>query len=429
MFFKNKATILYLSKKIIWIKSPDFKKTIKLKWDGQNLLDVFKQVKNKLAFDRCRIILGHDLSFSLSLMLESNQLNREEILNQAQALIPVEISDQSFDWQLVPANEKKKSVEVFAIAADFYQQLLDAVKKNQINVELIQAAPALLCRAYHDFSLAYLLIHLGYENIAMVVRDERILFTQDLAEFKNNVVEDLLVYIKEKFNLDIDHLIISKLFNNADKFKLKVPPTMIKLQKNIDPMQIIAGLKTPRSKKDEDVLEIKILKETDHQQILMMMGVGIILGIVMSLVIIFFLNFDSTQWFNNSFLLVNKNTSNQQAEQAVLDKRALITPRPTTVGLDKYQLQIQNGSKYPNLDQQIKDILAIRGFKNIDLGPNFEQGSDIKISRKTSVPDSVFNELKDILTSETNGVVIIEFGELTEAEKYDLIIRVGNFDN
>ena len=474
----DKKTLLYLTRGKIIVSSSakEKRKLYQIDWDGNDPTPAFKSIKKNLRANSAIVILGHDLSYVLTVQIPQAKINRSLVQSTVQPLVPENITIDNFDWKIIGENAAKKLalVQVIATPGGILNNLSYAAKVNKIKIESITPISILLASQTNSLKNPHLIIWAGQEKLAVVSHHGNVYLSENIENDAQTMVNDLIEFSLEKHGLKINNVVMDWVVDKKIEF-----PSQWKVNKgSLDPMAAAAA-KKPKKGKDEETLELKPVEEPTEPQeksevskVEPAQTTGEVATAKESSAEATETPIDSTETNEAESEEPTKeeekdSESDEEEEEEAkprVNKKILIillavlvvgglvvggvlyfrsrvqkssssteptsqepTPTPTTVpegvSLEDYKAQVLNGSGIAGEAGVVQGLLATAGLEEVDTGNAASYDfTDTKVSLKKDVPDEVFDEIKKALESYS----VVKGDTLSEDSGFDIVVTVGS---
>jgi len=257
VLFLNKPAILYLSKRLVRVarfrgSKPEF---FEIQWDGVRLDDAFKEIKSQLKISSAKLLLGADVSFTLSID-KPEQLNRADIKKAAQQFIPTDLDDHNFDWRLV-----EDKLQVVAVSPFLLKAISFAAQQSSITIPYIIPTSVILAQITKPLSEPHLILYSGAETISVIAHHGIAYFASNFESLTPQAITDFIHFASDKYNLKVTRLI-----HDLPQSSLpKLPPDLKVDSSPLDPLIYLykANIPTGSDAQILNITPIKNLKPED----------------------------------------------------------------------------------------------------------------------------------------------------------------------
>lgn len=401
-------TVVYITKNKIWAGESSFD------WDGVSLDGVFERIKKELKVDEMRVVLGNDVSFVTAVKAGDTFLSRENILKLVKSWMPFEIDDDCFDWKEINLAPGDVWIQIVALEKELLMSLSSAVKMHGIKVELVTAIGVLLADQSSGREAPAILKWTGKENLSVLaINGLADLVVTDINE------EDLMVYASQKWGLavnpevlvlnenefDFSKNVFSQKTKGEDRLILNLPILKEVVTKTVPGAGTVSGGSVAENTGIEEVFE----KKSKLWIYLLILVVVVAIGGVVLV------------WAGTFKSIFPEMEKAEETVTPSISPTIEVTPEPTIIDLESYQVQVLNGSGVAGEAAKIKNMLLDMGFVSVDTG-NAEATTEARILAKETVSESVKTMVFDSIKDYKIGSEIT----LTLGDKYDLIIVVGS---
>lgn len=379
-----------------------------LDWTGGDLTKVFKELRRDERVRDVRIVLGDDVSFVASFKAGDN-LSKEKIEEAARGQLPFPLISECFDYRIMTGVGGEQWVQIAAVEKSLLDAVSSGVLASGLAVELMIPIGVLLGERTS-----------GKETPAMVkwngVEVLTVLAVNGITEavFTDETDEQINIYAKNKWNLDVDleRIAANDTFDlTKEAFKEKARgsdaevlsiPILQKQAITVEEVKPVeGGVVTPVVKKPGVSMLTKIL-------LIVLALALLVMGVVMYL---------------------NSQTPKEVpvlTPAVVVEVSPSVTPTETPVveeevDLSGYVVQVLNGSGITGEAGRIRDLLLANGFVTVDVG-NAPDRTDTLVQRKADFEDAALTSATDNIKDYKAG----DIGLLTSDNKYDLVIVLGS---
>src|SRR3989339_479034 len=129
---------IYITKSKVWFDDKP------VEWQGDSLVDIFREEKEKNDGADTRIVLGNDVCYLVSFPESKvGSLTRESILTETRNHVPISAEDDCFDWKRVDL-EGKKWIQAVVVEKGFLESVSKAVRESGMRVSKMTPIGVLL---------------------------------------------------------------------------------------------------------------------------------------------------------------------------------------------------------------------------------------------------------------------------------------------
>lgn len=203
MFNTNK-TVLYFVLGKVFCRNFFNKKTenFSLDWNTENLTEVFTKIKAKMKADQIKIILGHDLSYVLTLKLAKEETNSDAVAAEIKKYLPGEVTSENFRFEVKGQDEAGKNiVQIFAVSHDLLKSISAAAKTANVKIEFIVPVTQVLAENLKTEKKT-LFFWEAEEKVGLIINNKTVYIAEKVDGEPKVLAKELILTVKENFGFE-----------------------------------------------------------------------------------------------------------------------------------------------------------------------------------------------------------------------------------
>jgi len=389
---------IYITKSKVWFDDKP------VEWQGDSLVDIFREEKEKNDGADTRIVLGNDVCYLVSFPESKvGSLTRESILTETRNHVPISAEDDCFDWKRVDL-EGKKWIQAVVVEKGFLESVSKAVRESGMRVSKMTPIGVLLGQRSIWKEKAVMIKWAGQEKLTVLAvrglvdsvfaetADEEII---NYAKNRWGMTEAPETLVLDETNMDLEKEVFSEKNRGLDETILNIP-----VSEDLEPAEVQVGI----------VGGDGVVGGRKAKMGKLRLAIAILLAVLI---------------LGTGFVLVKNAASRKGTDTQKQTTAVSPTPSPTetpaAINFAEYTVQVLNGSGVAGLAAQTREQLLEKGFTDIDIG-NTPETTESVIQTKRGVPAGVSALIRESLTDYrlSDGEVLPESGT------YDVVVILGN---
>lgn len=380
-------------------------------WNAETLVEVLHTIKKKYG-TLVRVLLGDEFVHVTTVKTDKTQsINRQSAQSLVQGSIPDDLNKTSWDYRVYP-----DYLQVAVLNKALYEQITDAVKKVEIDIESIETCSSALARLVAAEKEPFILIY--QDDVPVIIT------VQNGVALTSSVIHDTLTasHIEQavRFSEELFHVTIKKIIkteNIGDIITGDFFKEFIVESKNLEPAVGLA-MKTDVKTPDANSLNLEIDSSLVNQH----SRLSFVPYLLFFLAFLFTL---SGVYFGQQYFTKNKsNTVTDKPEISKTISTVTPLPSPTPVIKMDYTVEILNGSGVSGEAGRLSNILKENKYTVVLTGNAEEADSGIALHYNSRVDKLYLNKLDKLL--KTIYTTVVTEPKLASDEA-DITIIIGTF--
>lgn len=411
MFSGKTNIIIYFTERKLWIEETSYE------WNKDSLVQILGKLRDEGGPVNVKVLLGNALSYVTAFKIPTKTPTREEIIKEAQTMLPIKLKDENFDWKRVSLAKNEVYAQVIAVEEDFLNLISQAFRDAKLVVEGVAPAavfvgekkvvgdkPALVYWGDREDMLVY-----SYKGVVLMA-----------TEGGRNVdeIKKLTDYIKVTWDVDVSKRLIGL---NAKNFSLKTTTNDWKEKGRDEDILGVNLLKKINSEIDQGVTQVTIQEsktKTSGESMVKQIGKGKLWALLGSiLLLIGAIIFRTAQKTNTG--LVTPQGNSIATETSIATPTEIVTEAPLDISMLK--VSIENASQVSGRAKQAASVLTAAGFATPTVGDSTQNLVIGTIQVKNGVDSRVVDKIKNLL----NQYNFTVGSSLTNDNQFDVLIIIG----
>ncbi len=387
MFNTSKIIIIITKTKIkaFSIKlgaSPIIERQEEFDWKTETLVEVLNIIKSKFG-PSIRILLSDEFVYITTIQTDiQNIATRASILQAAQQFIPEDMSQTSWDYRTYPTY-----IQVEVLNKSIYDQITEAVKKADIEIEAMESYSNSLARLLAEEKEPFVLAYQDDVPLISTIHNGVALTTSVIKEILTaEVVEKAVHFSQEQFKLSIKKII--KTENIGDIFASEFFKDFVIETKKVEPaigMALKTDIRIPDSKSLNLEIDPAVTKKVHHRSY----------RPYIIFITAFFITVATVIFGQNYF--VKEEPVQSAARPVIISPTVAPTATPSAFIEQPITIKILNNSGLPGEDEHLTDILLANNYTNITSDDTTQKVSGVRVIYSARVDDSYLKELDKVL--------------------------------
>lgn len=390
---------------------PSIEKCEEFAWTGETIATVLQTIKKKFGTS-VRILFSDEFVYVTTVKTDTPQsATRQSIQRQAQEQIPEDMNKTSWDYRVYP-----EFIQVAVLNTVIYNQITEAVKKADIDIEAIESCSSSLARLVALEKEPLLLVYQEDLPLLITVQNGVALTATVIHEPLTGAhVEQAVRFSQDQFSITIKKIIKTETIGDiftSDFFK------DISIESKQFAPALGMAMKTDVKTPDADSLNLEIDSTSVKHQSRFSYLLHLLFFCVFVVIV-------SGVYFGQKyFMKKNKYSPVPKATQPtkMLQQTSIASPS-ATIKKD-YTVRILNGSGVAGEASRLSDILIEKKYTVTGTGNAEEETEGISVHYISTVDILYLNDLDKVLKT---IYTTVEIEPKLASDEADITIIIGTF--
>lgn len=403
--------IIYFRESRLWIEEAAFD------WNKANLVSILSKLRDKGGPVSVKVLLGNELSYVVAAAIPAKSPSREDVLKEAQALLPIKLTDENFDWKKVTFGKNETYAQIMAVDVDFLNLISNAFREAKLIVEGIVPA-AVFVGEKKVVGDKPALVYWGDREDMLVYSNKGLIMMATEGGKNAEEIKKLSDYIKETWGADVSKRLIGL---NAKNFSIKTTMKDWKEKGRDEEVLGVNLLKKINTDVDQGAQQVTIQESKPkggNRNMFSQIGVGKILALLASILLLVGVVVFRTRQVP-AINLVTPQGSSIVTTTPEITPTEMVTEAPLNVS--NLNISIENASQVTGRAKQAAAILTAAGFAEPTVGDSTQNLAIGTIQIKDAVDSRVVDKIKNLL----NQYNFTTGPALTNDNQFDVLVLIG----